>query len=56
MTNVRLSATIMLGRDHDGELEILLVKRNKALAFAGGLWVFQVGKLKKKKRNNRRMN
>ena len=35
----------MLGRDHKGSLEVLLVKRNKSLAFAGGLWVFPGGKI-----------
>lgn len=39
------AATIMLGRDNEGELEILLLKRNKSLAFAGGLWVFPGGKV-----------
>jgi 8-oxo-dGTP pyrophosphatase MutT (NUDIX family) len=39
------AATIMLGRDHQGALEVLLLKRNKALAFAGGLWVFPGGKI-----------
>ena len=45
MTKVKLAATIMLGRDNNGVLEILLLKRNKALAFAGGLWVFPGGKI-----------
>ncbi len=45
MTKVKLAATIMLGRDKNGILEILLLKRNKALAFAGGLWVFPGGKI-----------
>jgi 8-oxo-dGTP pyrophosphatase MutT (NUDIX family) len=44
---IRLAATIMLGRDNDGKFEILLLKRNKALAFAGGLWVFPGGKIEK---------
>lgn len=39
------AATIMLGREHEGELEVLLLKRNKALKFAGGLWVFPGGKI-----------
>ncbi len=42
---IRKAATIMLGRDGEDGLEILLLKRNKALAFAGGLWVFPGGKL-----------
>ena len=45
MTNLKLAATIMLGRDRNGSLEILLLKRNKALAFAAGLWVFPGGKI-----------
>ena len=43
--DVKLAATIMLARDNKGELEVLLLKRNKALAFAGGLWVFPGGKI-----------
>ncbi len=39
------AATIMLTRDNKGTLEVLLLKRNKALAFAGGLWVFPGGKI-----------
>lgn len=39
------AATIMLARDHEGQLEVLLLKRNKALAFAGGAWVFPGGKI-----------
>ncbi len=42
---IRLAATILLGRDNDGDFEVLLLKRNKALAFAGGLWVFPGGKI-----------
>lgn len=45
MTVIKLASTIMLGRDQDGVLEVLLLKRNKALAFAGGLWVFPGGKI-----------
>lgn len=33
----------MLLREHDGQLETLLLKRNKALLFAGGFWVFPGG-------------
>ena len=44
---IKPAATIMLGRDNNGKLEILLLKRNKALAFAGGLWVFPGGKIEK---------
>ena len=45
MSVVKPAATIMLGRDYQGTLEVLLLKRNKALAFAGGLWVFPGGKI-----------
>ncbi len=45
MSNIRLASTILLARDYNGELEVLLLKRNKALAFAGGLWVFPGGKI-----------
>jgi len=45
MTKIRKAATIMLGRDNQGELEVLLLRRNKALVFAGGLWVFPGGKI-----------
>lgn len=44
---IKSAATIMLGRDNNGTLEVLLLKRNKALAFAGGLWVFPGGKIEK---------
>ncbi len=44
--NLYPAATIMLIRDNDaGQLEVLLLKRNRALAFAGGLWVFPGGKV-----------
>ncbi len=45
MNNVRPAATIMLTRDYEGKLEVLLLKRNKALAFAAGAWVFPGGKI-----------
>jgi 8-oxo-dGTP pyrophosphatase MutT (NUDIX family) len=45
MKNVKLASTIMLTRDFEGQLEVLLLKRNKALAFAAGLWVFPGGKI-----------
>lgn len=48
MSNIaeaRPASTVVLLRDtHDG-LETLLLKRNKALQFAGGLWVFPGGAL-----------
>ncbi len=45
MVKIKLAATILLARDHQGILEVLLLKRNKALAFAAGLWVFPGGKI-----------
>ncbi len=45
MVATKPAATILLGRDNDGIFEVLLLKRNKALAFAGGLWVFPGGKI-----------
>lgn len=43
--NAKPAATIMLARDYEDELQVLLLKRNKALAFAGGVWVFPGGKI-----------
>ena len=45
MKIVKPAATIMLTREKNGELEVLLLKRNKALKFAAGLWVFPGGKI-----------
>lgn len=45
MSEIRLASTIMLAREQGGELEVLLVRRNKALNFAGGAWVFPGGKI-----------
>ena len=42
---LKLASTVLLARDHNETLEVLLLKRNKALAFAGGLWVFPGGKI-----------
>ena len=41
----RPASTVVLLRDSDSGLETLLLKRNKALLFAGGLWVFPGGAL-----------
>lgn len=41
----RPAATVVLLRDSETGPEVLLLKRNKALAFAGGLWVFPGGAL-----------
>ncbi|MFK8008612.1 MAG: NUDIX domain-containing protein [Saprospiraceae bacterium] len=45
MKKTKPASTIMLARDFEGQLEVLLLKRNKALAFAAGLWVFPGGKI-----------
>ena len=45
MTKVALASTAMIGRDQNSRLEVLLLKRNKALDFAGGVWVFPGGKV-----------
>ena len=39
----RAAATVILLRDGPSEPEVLLLLRNKALEFAGGLWVFPGG-------------
>lgn len=42
---VRPASTVVLLRDTQDGLETLLLKRNKALLFAGGAWVFPGGAL-----------
>ena len=42
---IRPASTVVLLRDGQEGLETLLLKRNKALAFAGGFWVFPGGSL-----------
>lgn len=44
-TEIRPASTVVLLRNGSQGLETLLLKRNKALAFAGGFWVFPGGKL-----------
>ena len=44
-TQIRNAATVILIRDGVEGLETLLLKRNKALLFAGGVWVFPGGAL-----------
>lgn len=39
------ASTIMLCRDREGEFEVLLLRRNRSLNFAGGFWVFPGGKV-----------
>ncbi len=45
MSEIRLASTIMLAREKEGMVEVLLVRRNKSLNFAGGAWVFPGGKI-----------
>ena len=45
MVIIKPAATTMLARDTDEGIEVLLLKRNKALKFAAGLWVFPGGKV-----------
>jgi 8-oxo-dGTP pyrophosphatase MutT (NUDIX family) len=42
---LRAAATVVLLRDGDHGVETLMLKRNKALLFAGGVWVFPGGAL-----------
>ncbi len=42
-TNIRQAATVVLLRDSEQGLQTLLLRRNKALKFAGGFWVFPGG-------------
>ena len=44
-TAVRLASTVVLLRDTPDGLQTLMLKRNKALVFAGGAWVFPGGAL-----------
>lgn len=41
----RPASTVVLLRDTPGGMETLLLKRNKALMFAGGFWVFPGGSI-----------
>ena len=43
----RPASTVVLLRDTDNGMETLMLRRNKALMFAGGLWVFPGGALEK---------
>jgi len=43
VVKARPASTVVLLRDSEGGMETLLLKRNKALMFAGGLWVFPGG-------------
>jgi 8-oxo-dGTP pyrophosphatase MutT (NUDIX family) len=39
------AATVVVARDTPAGLETLLIRRNAALAFAGGMWVFPGGRI-----------
>ncbi|MBT5135776.1 MAG: NUDIX hydrolase, partial [Halieaceae bacterium] len=43
--DARPASTVVLLRDTHNGMETLMLKRNKALMFAGGLWVFPGGAL-----------
>lgn len=43
MSAIRPAATVVLLREHVGRMEVLLLRRNKAVQFASGLWVFPGG-------------
>lgn len=45
MNEVRQAATVVLLRERNGSLETLLLRRNAAVQFAGGLWVFPGGRI-----------
>ena len=45
VSKARPASTVVLLRDSDSGMETLMLKRNQALMFAGGLWVFPGGAL-----------
>jgi 8-oxo-dGTP pyrophosphatase MutT (NUDIX family) len=45
--NIMPSATVVILRAKEGDIEVLLLHRNKALSFFGGTWVFPGGKVEK---------
>ena len=45
VSKARPASTVVLLRDAATGMEVLMLKRNKALMFAGGLWVFPGGAL-----------
>ena len=49
---VRPASTVVLLRDSDQGLETLLLRRNNALAFAGGAWVFPGGAIDQSELDN----
>lgn len=45
MSAIRPAATVVLLRERQGHLETLMLRRNAAVQFAGGLWVFPGGRI-----------
>ena len=45
ITPLRPAATVILIRDGNAGLEVLLLQRNKAIRHMGGIWVFPGGKV-----------
>ncbi len=45
MTPIKPAATVLLVKEVDAGIKLLLVKRNTALKFASGFWVFPGGKI-----------
>ncbi len=45
MSELIPAATVVLLRDGDGGLEVLLLRRDSRLEFAGGMWVFPGGRI-----------
>jgi 8-oxo-dGTP pyrophosphatase MutT (NUDIX family) len=45
MSAIRQAATVVLLREGKGGLETLMLRRNVAVQFAGGLWVFPGGRI-----------
>src|SRR5688572_7033810 len=44
-TEPRHAATVILLREHGGEIEVLLTRRHEQMSFMGGMWVFPGGAL-----------
>ena len=47
---IRPASTVVLLRDGSTVLEVLMVRRNRKLAFAGGFWVFPGGAVEEQDR------
>ena len=42
---MRPAATVLLLREENGELEVLMMRRGAGLAFMAGMWVFPGGRV-----------